>query len=129
MHGRDRSRRDCPEKTGLPTPKRSVGSRTVALRRSNLDVQGTIWWPSADSGRMRQSGRSTTRADPADANRDRDHHCDLDLRRATPDVVNHRPESRVRENRTHGSEGGGRKPPYPYPGGVAETGKPKRARC
>ena len=32
-----------------------------------------------------------------------------------PDEVNHRLESRVREIRSHGSEGGGRKAPYPYP--------------
>ena len=37
-----------------------------------------------------------------------------------PSGVNHRPESRVRENRMHGSEGGGTGnstgPSYPYPG-------------
>ena len=34
--------------------------------------------------------------------------------RDTPGEENHQLESRVRENRTHGSEGGERELPYPY---------------
>src|SRR5215211_19951 len=84
-----------------------------------VERRGAGRWRSKDarkgqiSARLPRKGLPTpTRPDNDTGGRGRDHHCDLTCLNATPDVVNHRLESRVRENRTHGSEGGG---PYGLP--------------
>src|SRR5699024_10295335 len=46
--------------------------------------------------------------------------------RDTPDEENYRLESRVRENRTHGSEGGDGIGPFPTP--IGNSGKSRRIR-
>ena len=115
--GREVEIEGCTDGTelGETAPARGYGCRNDPWRRERRRRVGQTWTCRGRSGgdllrtagTATWSGRSSTRPDGEAGFRSSDHHCELSWTDVTPDAVNHRLESRVRENRTHGSEGGG----------------------